>query len=186
VLIALILATGAVAVGLARGGTLEALASTPLRCVWLLFCGLGLQVTAALWTPAWLTRPWALLVVVVSNLAILLFIALNRRMPGMLVADVGVALNLLVMLANGAMPVSPQAARLAGVETVPSSVALKHEPMNAETSLPWLGDVIPMPGLGEVLSLGDVLLAGGIARLCYARTAPVDDKSLPTPTRASG
>src|SRR5919109_747614 len=152
-LIALILATGAVALGLAREGSLEALAATPLRGVWLLFCGLGLQLTASLWSPPWLTRPWALLVIVLSNL--------------------GVALNPLVIVANGVMPVSPGAARLAGIESTPGALALRHQEMTAETALPWLGDIIPMPGLREVLSVGDLLLAAGIAFLVYARTMAV-------------
>jgi Family of unknown function (DUF5317) len=172
-LIALILATGAVALGLAREGSLEALAATPLRGVWLLFCGLGLQLTASLWSPAWLTGPWALLVIVLSNLAIVVFIAVNRLLPGMLLADLGVALNLLVIVANGAMPVAAGAARVAGIETTPGALALRHQEMTAETSLPWLGDIIPMPGLREVLSVGDLLLAAGIAVLVYARTTAV-------------
>jgi hypothetical protein len=184
--IVLLVATAAVALGLARGGSLDTLASTPLRWVWLLFGGLGLQVAAAVWSPAWFTRPWALLVIVVSNLAILLFIAANRRMPGMLVADLGVALNLLVIVVNGAMPVSAEAARHAGVETAPVSVALKHEPMTDATALSWLADVVPLPGVGEVLSIGDLLLAAGIARLVYARTTLEEDGTAPTPSRASG
>jgi hypothetical protein len=184
--IALLLATVGVALGLARGGSLDTLASTPLRWVWLLFGGLGLQVAAAVWSPPWLTRPWALLVIVLSNLSILLFIAANRRMPGMLAADLGVALNLLVIVVNGAMPVSTEAARRAGVDTVSVSVALKHEPMTETTALPWLADVVPLPGVGEVLSIGDLLLAAGIARLVYARTTLAEDGPTPTPSRASG
>jgi hypothetical protein len=185
-MIALLLGTAAVVVGLARGGSLESLASTPLRWLGLLFGGLALQVAAALWSPWWLTPQWALLVVVLSNLAILLFIAANRRLPGMLIADLGVALNLLVIVVNGAMPVSAVAARQAGIETVPSPVALKHERMTDATALPWLGDIVPLPVVGEVLSIGDVLLAGGIARLVYARTTGADDGKAPTPSRTSG
>ena len=180
-LIALVLATAAVALGVARGGTLEALAATPLRWVPLLFFGLGLQLVAAVWSPAWLTRPWALLVIVVSNLAILVFVAVNRLLPGMLIADVGVALNLLVILLNGAMPVSAGAARAAGVATEPRAVAIKHERMTSTTALPWLGDAIPTPGLGEVLSIGDLLLAAGIARLVYARTTDPAFRPPPRP-----
>jgi hypothetical protein len=181
-LIALAAATAAVALGVARGGSLEALAATPLRAVGLLFGGLCLQVAATLWSPPWLTGPWALLLVVVSNLAILLFIAFNRLLPGMLLADVGVALNLVAIVANGAMPVSATAARLAGVAAAPSAVALRHEAMGADTVLPWLGDVVPLPGLGEVVSVGDLLLAAGIAWLVYsATTAPQEEAPLSRP-----
>ena len=41
--------------------------------------------------------------------------------------------------------------------------------MGPKTVLPWLGDVIPLPRLGEVLSLGDVLLVAGVAVLVYRR-----------------
>jgi hypothetical protein len=35
--------------------------------------------------------------------------------------------------------------------------------------LPWLADVIPLPVLERLISVGDVLLALGIAWLVYAR-----------------
>jgi hypothetical protein len=183
--IALILALAAVALGVARGGSLDSLGATQLRWIWLLFAGLALQIALALWSPAWLTGARALLVILVSNLVILVFIAVNRRLPGMLVADVGVALNLLVIVLNGAMPVSLEAARAAGAEGAPGSTAVEHEIMDSDTSLPWLGDVIPLPGFEEVLSVGDLLLAGGIARLVYVRTAG-NEAGAPTATRASG
>ena len=41
--------------------------------------------------------------------------------------------------------------------------------MNADTALRWLGDVLPIRPFEEVLSLGDVLLALGLAYLINAR-----------------
>ena len=169
-LMALALGLRAAILTVVRGGSIDGLAATRLRWTWLLALGLAVQLGAQLWSPSWLDGSLALLVLVLSNLAVVTFIAGNRRLPGLLLADVGIALNVVVIVANGAMPVSADAARLAGVAGMPANAALKHEPMNGATALPWLADVIPEPGLREVLSVGDVLLAAGIARLVYARS----------------
>jgi Family of unknown function (DUF5317) len=186
VVIIFVMAVAAAVVGIARGGSLESLAATTLRSSWLLAAGLGAQVLFDLWSPEWMTPRRSLLVVVMSYLAILVFIALNRRAPGMLLADVGLALNLLVIVGNGAMPVSSAAARAAGLPPVPRSAELKHERMTDETTLPWLGDGIPVPGIGTVISVGDIVLAAGIARLVYNRTTASEVRRTPRPSPASG
>jgi hypothetical protein len=170
VLIALLLVGTAVVAGLLRGGSLDALAATNLRRGWLLALGLALQVAAGVWAPPWLDGARALLVLVASNLAIVVFIALNQRMPGLLLADLGLALNLLVIVLNGAMPVSADAASAAGADVASRASGIEHERMTEESALPWLGDVLPVPLAGEVVSIGDVLLAAGLARLVYAGT----------------
>jgi hypothetical protein len=162
-------ALGAAAVARARGGRFEALAGTELRYAPLLVAGLAMQVVFATWSPEWLSDRAALAVVMWSNLAVVLFIALNRGLPGMPVMALGVALNVFVIASNGAMPVSERASEIAGIPSAPGGTALKHERLGPETKLPWLGDVIPLPRLGEVLSLGDVALVAGTARLIYAR-----------------
>ena len=45
-----------------------------------------------------------------------------------------------------------------------------HELSDAATRLPWLGDVVPvaLPGLGQAVSAGDVLIAAGAGLLLYA------------------
>lgn len=184
-LIVLALVVCAVVYGVLRGGSLESVAATTLRSSWLLAAGLVAQVVFAAWRPQWLSGRWALLVLVASNLAMLVFIALNRRLPGLLLADVGLALNLTVILLNGAMPVSAPAAATAGIGGTPGASGLKHELMSSSTALPWLGDVLPVPGVGEVYSVGDLVLAAGIARLAYARTVARSRRPATAP-RASG
>jgi hypothetical protein len=173
VLIALALGAGAAVLALARGGSLDALGATRLRWTPLLGAGLAAQLGAQLWSPPWLRGSWALFVVVVSNLAIVVFIAVNRHLPGLLLADLGLVLNLAVIVANGAMPVSPEAARSAGLR-IPGPDDPYHEVLGEGTAWPWLADVVPEPGLREVLSVGDLLLAAGIARLVYVRTSELD------------
>jgi hypothetical protein len=182
VLVALALAVVALVAGLLRGGSLDSLAATDLRQGWLLAVGLGLQVVAGVWSPPWLMGARALLVLVVSNLAVVVFIALNRGVPGLLIADLGLALNLLVIVVNGAMPVSADAARAAGAEEALRTSGVEHERMDETTALSWLGDVIPVPPAREVLSIGDVLLAGGLAGLVYSRTTTTAARA----RRASG
>jgi hypothetical protein len=73
----------------------------------------------------------------------------------------------IVIAANGAMPVSPDAARVADTEITIEGIG--HEPITDDTVLPWLADVIPLPGLRFVVSPGDVVLALGIGRLAYVQ-----------------
>jgi len=92
--------------------------------------------------------------------------------PGMLV----------VIGANGAMPVSPGAAEMAGLPPPRRNAELKHEPVSEDTLLPWLGDQFPVPRAKSVLSLGDLVLYLGLARLVYVRTHP--ERRKPPPPRA--
>ena len=172
-LIVVALAGAAAALGVARGGSLAALSETRLRWPWLLIGGLLLQTAFGIFQQPPLTATHRLFVMVLANLALLIFIAGNRRMPGMLLADVGVALNLLVIVVNGAMPVSTQAARVAGIARS-VDVGGQHEVMTSDTALAWLGDIVPVPRLKEVWSVGDFVLAAGIARLVYVRSARRD------------
>ena len=161
----------ALGLGLWRGGSLEALADTRLRWVVLLVEGLLIQLAFDLWDPPGLTRAGALAVLLISNAAVVAFLMLNRQIPGMLLIAAGVLLNTIVITANQAMPVSPTAAARAGLEPPPAvSDELKHERLDADTRLSWLGDVIPVPGVKEVLSIGDVVLALGVARVVYMQT----------------
>jgi hypothetical protein len=88
----------------------------------------------------------------------------------MLAITVGGALNLLVVAVNGGMPVSAgvivqatahaPADAVAGIES-----ASLHIPLGAETNLPILADIMPLPvpAFGAVVSAGDVVLCAGVA-----------------------
>ena len=168
-LLVAVAAVGAALLAWVRRGTLDALAATSFRWSGLVFEGLAIQVAFAVWSPPGLTRTGALWVLILSNVAIGAFILANARLPGMLIAGLGLAMNVTVIVANGAMPVSTGAATAAGLSPPPEASALKHERMDPGTNLSWLGDVVPVPGIREVWSAGDFVLAFGIARLVYAR-----------------
>jgi hypothetical protein len=180
--IALVIAVLAVAAGVLRGGSLERLAATQFRAIPLLVAGLGVQILFSLWSPSWLNEAVSLGALIGSNMLVLSFLVVNRMLPGVLIAAVGLVLNLAVISSNGAMPVSPEAARTAGAEElVISEGAIKHEVLDDDTELGFLGDVIPIPWPGLVISIGDIVLAAGIAVLAYSQTKrgprPVDATS---------
>jgi Family of unknown function (DUF5317) len=168
--IALLVAVLAVVVALLQGGSLYRLAATSFRAPLLLFAGLGLQIVFGLWAPSWMTDAWGLGVLIGSNLLVLMWLVVNRSLPGLIVAAVGLLMNLTVITVNGAMPVSADAVRAAGGEELEiSDSALKHEELDDDTRLGFLGDIIPLPGLG-IWSIGDVVLAAGLALLAYRQT----------------
>ena len=152
-----------------RGGSLHALAETKLRWLPLLFAGFVFQIGFMLLSLD-LSEEVELAILIASNALVLVFVLANRHMAGMLLVGIGLALNVIVITANGAMPVSARSAEIAGVNKSLDDAGLKHERLTDDTILPWLGDVLPVPGLVEVLSVGDVVLGLGIARLVYTRT----------------
>jgi hypothetical protein len=98
------------------------------------------------------------------------------------VAALGVGLNLLVVCVNGGlMPQSGSSWLLTNAETsAPAKAAEPHlknvKPIDDETRLAWLGDVIPEPSWVPnpiVVSVGDVLLGFGLALWAFAITRSV-------------
>ena len=163
----LVVAAVSAAVAVLRGGSLTNLASTTFEWTGVLIVALVLQIAADLVAPRDISSTG---LVVVTYLAVAAFVLRNRRLPGILIAVVGLAMNILAISLNGAMPVSRWAADIAGVESVPDEMGIKHEIADPQTILPWLGDVIPIPETGRVISAGDIVLAAGIAVLVYRRT----------------
>lgn len=168
--IALLVAIVAVVVALLQGGSLERLAATKFRAVPLLLLGLALQIVFGIWSPSWMNDAAGLTVLIVSNLLVLGWLVVNRSLPGLLIAAVGLAMNLAVISANGAMPVSADAVRAAGGDELEiEEGAFKHQELDDDTRLGFLGDIIPLPALG-VWSVGDLVLAAGLALLAYKQT----------------
>jgi hypothetical protein len=103
-----------------------------------------------------------------SYTLLLLFLMWNRWIPGAWVMAIGLLLNLAVVVANGGMPVQPEAIQRAGgdVVTLEDAVTSKHHVMTEDDVLWRLGDVIAIPPpVATILSIGDVLLYGAI---CYS------------------
>jgi uncharacterized protein DUF5317 len=163
--LALVLLVLGLVSGLARGGKVSNLGQVHLRYPALVPAGLVLQVGAEVTAgPRPSTR--GIVVLCTSYVLMVAFVTANRRLPGALAIGAGLVLNLAVIAANGGMPVSIEAARVAGIE--PGTylhTAVKHREMLPGTPLGFLGDLIPIPYLRTVASIGDVVLAAGIFRL---------------------
>jgi hypothetical protein len=72
---------------------------------------------------------------------------------------------LVVIVANGGMPVSLAAAHEVGARVRPGVNAgnvAKHVDAGDKTRLAWLGDVIPVRAFSAVISIGDVVLGAGV------------------------
>jgi hypothetical protein len=146
-----------------------------LRSAWLVAVATALTVLGAVAGRIGLPAPGALYVVAVGASAALVcaFVVLNRHLLGIPLVAVGFAMNALVIVANGAMPVSERAAERAGVHLAALRAGddAKHELADRRTRLRPLADVIPVPLPGplrrgsNVVSAGDVVLAAGLAQL---------------------
>jgi len=156
----------ATTIALLRGGRLVNLADIRLRLWWLLPLGFGIQVTPALLPDEAAWAPVGVALILISYLPLLLLVILNRGRKGMWLAGLGILMNFSVIAANGGMPVLAEAALAAagygeGIRVV---YGFKHVALDGATHLSFLADVIPVRlfGQGQVISLGDVLLAVGL------------------------
>lgn len=147
-----------VLVSLFRGGKLRNLTEIELHAWWLLFVGFGLQFVANLLPSGRSTL--AITLLLTSYLVLLVVVWLNRAEPGLWIAGIGILMNFTVIAINQGMPVLTEAIEVAG-GAVSTPLDAKHILLDDATRLPFLGDVIPLPG--SVVSLGDVFLAIGLA-----------------------
>lgn len=154
------------------GGRLERLLELRLRHMWAAVAALALQVAVLSVFPTGDRALHGALHVASYGLAAAFLVA-NRRVPGMWLIATGGTLNLLSIAANGGvMPVSPEAVAAAGL---PADDGFANSAVVADPHLAWLGDVIPVPapwGLGNVLSVGDLVLYGGALVLLHAACRP--------------
>ncbi len=170
-----------IVIGLLAGGRLQRLKELDLRAPWTFIAAaviqIGLMVAGA--------RGWSRIapagpaLVVVSFALALTGLWLNRRLPGVWVAAIGVTLNSLVIAANGgAMPVDRPLAIRAGndglVAMLDSPAYAKHAAAGPETRLRFLADVLPLPVLAPRPkffcpgSVGDVFVTVGACWLILA------------------
>ncbi len=164
--------------GLLNGGRLDNIASVRLRWPALIFLAVLIRYGAeALLTrgfePALAVQP----ILLVGASAILLAgLWANRRLPGMAIAFVGVAANAIVLAVNGGrMPIWEPSLTAAGFTAADASPAI-HTILPATLDSSFLvhlgpfADVIPipLPLVANVASIGDLLIAFGLAFFLFA------------------
>lgn len=154
----------AVAAGFAAHGSLRPFERLPLHWWGAALAGLALQTVPL---PSDAGRAMVSGVLTASYALLIAFVWVNRRLPATTLILIGLALNLIVVVPNGGMPVSADAIRIAGGSSAQLPArggSEKHHLMTDDDVLRPLADVIPAPPpLKDVVSLGDLFLYGGIA-----------------------
>lgn len=156
----------ALVIAVLRGGRLVNLGDIELKAWWLLFIALGLQAGTN-WLPEG-SLNLGVAMMLASYVLLLIMVWANRSKPGMWIAGTGVLANLIVIAVNGGMPVLAGAAEVASGFTISEpdlSGSFKHILLDETSRLTFFADVIPIriAGIGEVISLGDIFLALGLA-----------------------
>jgi hypothetical protein len=155
-------------VGVAGGGRLANLAAAattvrlaPLAVLALVVQGLALSLLGG--------RP-ALVLVAASLAGLVAFSLRNLARPGFWLLLAGTAMNLLVIVVNGGMPVREAALEAAGRDDIVAEARAnpnaKHHLSGPGDRLTPLSDVIPVPGpgrSGSVVAPGDLLVDLGLA-----------------------
>ena len=166
----LILATLVIAFvfGLAAGGRPSGLSTLRVRWTPAALVGLALQLAPA---PGH-TWPLVLLLVSFGLLTAFAVVNLRARVPGFVLVLIGVVMNFTVIAVNQGMPVSRDALVASHQEeTLPILLerpGAKHHLAGAGDHLMFLGDVIPLPPVDQVVSLGDVFAYTGVVWVVVA------------------
>lgn len=160
--VALVLAVS-IAIALVRGGKLSNLGEIHLDLWKLLPLGIALQLTAALLPDdrSW-SRGVGVSLILASLLLLMVVVLANHNEVGLWIAALGLAMNFTVIAVNRGMPVMPEAAVIAGAESTDLVLDAKHVILDSDSRLVFLADVIPIPFLRQVVSMGDVFLAIGV------------------------
>ena len=156
----LVAITIAIVVGLLAGGGLSNLATARIRWSILALVGLALQL------PPLPGRGLSLGLLFVSFGILLVFALANLRLPGVALILLGLAMNFSVIAANGGMPVTRSALLASGqqdtLEVLVHDGGAKHHLASQSDVLIPLADVIPLPGLHQAVSPGDVATYMGV------------------------
>jgi MFS family permease len=166
--------------GLLAGGRLDHLAGVRLRWMAVLLAGLLLRfgVGLAIDNGVSIVGDYRLPLYAIAFGLVLVGLWANRAYPGLSLAFVGVALNLVAVSANGGfMPVwipSLVAAGFPATEPLSSFHVVLPQATDVDFILragPF-GDIIPVPipFLRNVASVGDLFLASGLAFFLFATT----------------
>jgi DHA3 family macrolide efflux protein-like MFS transporter len=162
----------ALVIGALAGGAFPRLAELKLRWTWLLLVALGLRLLVGVSQETGIGSDiptgWAYML---AYAFIFAWLWGNWRVPGLQIASVGIAANMMAVLINGGMmPIWSAAFFSAGFTEADILNDPFHFLLRTDTVAGFVasgglfGDVIPLPipYIRDVVSIGDVLLALGI------------------------
>jgi hypothetical protein len=174
--LALLALVGGYAVARVAGGRWSRLVALPWHAGGLVAAAVVAQLLGGGLARLTGTGGWYAAGLAVSAIAAMFFCVRNLSRPGVPLVAMGLFANALVVVLNGAMPVSAAAASRAGVSL--TSIAAGQDPRHVVaadgTTARWLGDAIPLPlpVAPEVVSPGDVLVAAGLGELVVLSMCP--------------
>jgi Family of unknown function (DUF5317) len=160
----------ALIVVVATKGSFRRLGSLHFKVLWLLFVALAIQIALEFVDVAHdRIEDVGVGILLLSYALIFGFCFVNRKVKGMSLITVGVALNVLVIALNQGMPTKDDVRERNGREVhVPIEQTVKHRPEQDDDVLGFLGDVITLPRLpNQQFSIGDIVMGLGIVDLCF-------------------
>ena len=140
--------------GLASGGNWRNLQTFELK-LWPALVG---GAAARLVAPDLDLGGLALGVSLVGLVLVALVATVNRALPGAWLIALGSLLNTAVTVANGGMPIDPGALAASGKPEPGDGL---HVILGPDTRLPFLADVLLVPVINNIYSVGDMALAIG-------------------------
>ena len=148
------------AIGRARGGHFRSLGELRLNQAGLLAIGITAALVQAVIGPS-LPVLWML----VAYGALILFGIRNLQLTGIIVAMIGIVMNLVTVIANGSVPVSERALRSVGEIDGAGQPIIEgiRESTETATSFDLFADIVPVPIFGVVVSLGDLIILVALA-----------------------
>lgn len=160
-------------IGLALGGRPRHLPEHTFHAWPFLLLGLAIQV----FVEARAASSIGVALSVLSYVLLLVFAALNLRLAGMGVVMVGMFMNVVPIAVNDGMPVRPAAlvdAHLTASPAAAQFVRLRGERHveKPDDNITFLGDIIPIPPMHQVVSFGDLVLSIGIIALIVGLLRP--------------
>ena len=143
-----------------RGGTWSGVVSTRVRRPGLLVFGVFTMLVINLIGPA-----FPLLWAIVGSIALLWFVLKNLQVTGMIVLLIGMLMNLVPLVFNGATPVSDLALVSVGQvnDAGQADITGLRESTDTASTFSAFGDVVPVPLFNTVVSIGDLIMLVALA-----------------------
>lgn len=166
---------------------IQRLAELRLRNLELVWFALAIQLVLFEYLAPRISLVWSNAVHFLTYGLTVLFVIVNRRIPGAILIAAGTGMNLLAISANGGtMPANMDAWRRAGLPEIPPDV-FENSAALSDPNLAVFGDIFHVPAgwpLANVFSIGDVLIIVGGTYLAHrwcrvppARRLPVSSTS---------
>jgi len=163
--------------GVACGGRLEGVSARPPRCL--------LVLGAAGVTGALAAHERVIVLWLVSSGMIVVFATANLRRAGMPLILLGALSNLLVVAANGGMPVAADTAEAIGYSAADIVEDGVHEIETSASQLSLLDDRLVVRELRQIVSVGDLFLAAGAWIFTFSASRGAGRRGVDAP-RGSG